>query len=43
MVKNAVDLLLEFHDAEWKGADFRHLAERSERDSELEKRVCEKT
>lgn len=27
----------------WKGADFRHLAERSERDSELEKRVWEKT
>lgn len=41
IVRNAVDLLLEFRDSEWKGVDFRHLADRP--DSELEKRVWERT
>lgn len=33
IVRNAVDLLLEFRDSEWKGVDFRHLADRP--DSEI--------
>lgn len=28
IVRNAVDLLLEFRDSKWKGVDFRHPAKR---------------
>lgn len=42
-VRNAVDLLLEFRDSKWKRVDFRHLADKPERDSELRKRVWERT
>lgn len=41
--RNAVDLLLEFRDSNWKRVDFRHLADRPERDGGLRKRVRERT